>query len=86
MVADKGYSPGAFRAQVWDMGARPAVPAKRNEAAVRCPDFVYRHRDRTERMWARLKEWQAVATRYKKTAPSFMGILYLAAAMDWIKC
>jgi hypothetical protein len=31
------------------------------------------------------KEWRAVATRYEKTASSFMGILYLAAALDWIK-
>ncbi len=28
---------------------------------------------------------RAVATRYGKTARSFMGILYLAAACDWIK-
>ena len=34
----------------------------------------------------RLKEWRAVATRYKKTANSFMGVLCLAAAIDWIKC
>ena len=85
VVADKGYSSDAFRAHVWDMGARPAVPAKRNEAAVRCPDFIYRHRNRIERMWARLKEWRAVGTRYGKTAPFFMGVLCLAATMDWIK-
>ena len=85
VVADKGYSSDAFRAHVWDIGARPAVPAKRNEAAVRCPDFIYRHRNRIERMWARLKEWRAVATRYDKTSPSFMVVLCLAATMDWIK-
>ncbi|MGI4795745.1 MAG: IS5-like element ISMex42 family transposase, partial [Janthinobacterium lividum] len=27
-----------------------------------------------------------IATRYEKTARSFMGILCLAAACDWIKC
>jgi len=26
-----------------------------------------------------------VATRYEKTANSFMGVLCLAAAIDWIK-
>jgi hypothetical protein len=26
-----------------------------------------------------------VATRYEKTASSFMGVLCLAAALDWIK-
>ena len=34
---------------------------------------------------ARLKEWRAVATRYEKTARSFMGVLCLAAAIDWIR-
>ena len=33
----------------------------------------------------RLKEWRAVATRYEKTARSFMGVLCLAAAQDWLK-
>ena len=63
VVADRGYSSDTFRVHVWDMGARPAVPTKSNEAAVRCPDFIYCHRNRIERMWARLKEWRAVATR-----------------------
>jgi transposase len=38
-----------------------------------------------ERLWARLKEWRALATRYEKTASSFMGILCLAATLDWLK-
>jgi DDE family transposase len=37
-----------------------------------------------ERLWARLKEWRAIATRSEKTAHSFMGVLCLAAALDWI--
>ena len=49
------------------------------------PSWIYTNRNQVERLWARLKEWRAVATRYEKTARSFMGILYLAAACDWIK-
>ena len=29
--------------------------------------------------------WRAIATRYEKTASSFMGVLCLAAALDWLK-
>ena len=43
------------------------------------------YRASTLRIWARLKEWRAIATRYEKTARSFLGILCLAAAADWIK-
>ena len=40
---------------------------------------------RIERLWGRSKEWRAIATRYEKTATSFLGILCFAAAMDWLK-
>ncbi len=83
--ADRGYSSHAFRQHVWDLGSRPAIPPKRNEAPVACPDYVYNNRNLVERLWARLKEWRAVATRYEKTACSFMGVLCMAAALDWIR-
>jgi transposase len=85
VVGDKGYASNAFRDHVWTMGARPAIPPKRRDAAVACPQWVYRNRHLVENLWARLKEWRAVATRYEKTATSFLAILHLAAAADWIK-
>jgi transposase len=44
---------------------------------------AYRRRHKIENMWAKLKEWRPVATRYDKTATSFSGGLYLAAAFQW---
>ena len=85
IVADRGYASHAFRDRIWRLGARPAIPSKRNEAPVACPAWIYTNRNRVERLWARLKEWRAVATRYEKTACSFMGVLCMAATMDWIK-
>jgi transposase len=85
IVADRGYSSHAFRALIWSLGSRPAIPTKRNEALVACPPWIYHNRNRVERLWSRLKEWRAVATRYEKTACSFMGVLCMAATMDWLK-
>ncbi len=85
VVADRGYSSHAFRQHVWDLGARPAVPTRRDEAPVACPMPIYNNRNRVERLWARLKEWRAVATRYEKTASSFLGVLCLAATADWLR-
>jgi transposase len=53
--------------------------------AVACPEWIYNNRNVVERLWARLKEWRAVATRYEKTAASSIGVLCLAATLDWIK-
>jgi transposase len=85
VVADRRYTSHAFRHHIWNMGARPAIPPLRHEASVACPDWIYNNRNRVERLWARLKEWRAVATRYEKTAASFLGVLCLAAALDWIR-
>lgn len=85
VVADRGYASHAFREHIWTLGARPAIPAKRNEAPVSCPDWIYNNRNAVERLWARLKEWRAVATRYEKTAASFLGVLHIAAAIDWLR-
>src|SRR5215210_1391190 len=85
IVADRGYSSNAFRMLIWSLGSRPAIPAKRNEAPVACPPWIYHNRNLVERCWSRLKEWRAVATRYEKTERSFMGVLCMAATMDWLK-
>ncbi len=85
VVGDRGYTSRRFRQRIWSMAARPAIPPQRHEAPVACPDWVYTNRNVVERLWARLKEWRAVATRYEKTASSFMGVLALAAACDWLK-
>jgi transposase len=85
VVGDRGYSSDAFRDLVRGKGARPAIPTRSNEAAVACPDDIYNNRSLVERLWGRLKEWRAVATRYEKTAASYLGVLCLAATMDWLK-
>jgi transposase len=84
VVADRGSS-SSFREHIWSIGAKPAIPTKSNEALVACPDWIYNNRNVVERLWARLKEWRAIATRYEKTASSFIGVLCLAAAIDWIR-
>ena len=86
VVADRGYSSHAFREHIWSLGARPVIPARRNEDPLACRRWIYVHRNQVERLWGRLKEWRAVATRYEKTARSYMGVLTLAAAIDWLRC
>ncbi len=89
VIADRGYSSHAFREHVRSLGARPVIATRRNDEMVSCPSWIYTNRNQVERLWARLKGLaakqtdRAVATRYEKTARSFMGILCLAAAYDW---
>src|SRR3954463_14981176 len=67
VVADRGLSSHAFREHIWSLGARPAIPSKRNEDEVACPDWIYANRNLVnrnlvERLWARLKEWRGLRT------------------------
>ncbi|KAB7783828.1 Mobile element protein [Methylorubrum populi] len=85
VVGDRGYSSHRFREHIWTIGARPAIPTKCNEEQLACPDWVYNNRNIIERLWASLKEWRALATRYEKTTVSFTCVLCLAATLDWLK-
>ena len=85
VVGDRGLASDAFRERIWDIGARPAIPPRRTDAPVACPDWIYANRRLVENLWARLKEWRAVANRYEKTARCFLGVLCLAATADWLK-
>ncbi len=64
VVGDRGYTSHRFREHIWSLGARPAIPPQRHEAPVACPEWIYANRNRVERLWARLKEWRAVATAH----------------------
>jgi hypothetical protein len=68
-----------------ELGRATRDPAAQDRSAGRLPGLDHTNRNQVERLWARLKEWRAVATRYEKTANSFMGVLCMAAAIDWIK-
>ena len=44
----------------------------------------YRWRNRIERLFNKLKNWRRVATRYDKTADSYIGFVSLASASLWL--
>ena len=44
---------------------------------------AYRDRNRVERLWARLKDWRRIATRYDKLAANYLAGVFLAAAITF---
>jgi hypothetical protein len=73
VVADRGYSSHAFRQHVWDLGARPAIPPKTNEAPVACPAPIYGKRP----FWA-LLSLAGVNVLGRSGAGSFRTTLWIA--------
>jgi len=84
LIADKGYDSNTIRADVEDKGGTPVIPARRNRRAPEPIDgFVYALRNRIERCFNRLKNARRLATRYDKTAASYLAFIEIAAARLW---
>jgi transposase len=67
-------------------GVNPIIPFKSNRQE-RWPldRALYRERNWIERVIGRLKQFRRVATRYDKTACSFLATLHLAAVRIWLR-
>lgn len=85
MLADKGYDSDDVRSSLLLKGIVPVIPPKANrKEPIACDFRAYKDRNRVERMFNKLKQFRRIATRYDKTALSFLGFLALAAAKLWI--
>ncbi len=85
MLADKDYDSDEVRASLLLKGILPVIPPKASrKQAIDCDFRAYKDRNRVERMFNKLKQFRRIATRYDKTAVSFLGFLALAAARLWM--
>ena len=87
LVADRGYDSDWFRAALEGRGIQPCIPSQRNRKHPRPYDRdAYRHRHRIENMFARLKDWRRIATRYDRCADLFRAALVFAATVIfWLR-
>ena len=85
MLADKGYDGDDVRGSLLVKAILPVIPPRANRKDPAACDFrAYRDRNRIERMFNRLKQSRRIATRYDKTALSFLGFLTIAASRIWV--
>jgi transposase len=86
VVADKAYDTNAVSAPMSACPAEPVIPSKTSRNAPRAHDqHRYADRNKAERFFGRLKEARGVATRYEKTAVSFLAAAHLLATLDWLR-
>jgi transposase len=61
-------------------GVEAVIPPKRNRKIQRVIDgYIYALRNLVERCFAKLKHSRRLATRYDKTADSYLGFVLLAS-------
>ena len=84
LLADRGYDSDAIRQDLVDRGAQPEIPTKRNRKVQHSVDKrLYALRARIECLIGHLKEQRRIATRYDKTATSYLGFVLLACIRLW---
>ena len=85
-IMDKGYDSDAIRAYVNQLGGTAVIALHPSRAQP--PAFeqhIYRERHRIENLFARLKHYRRIATRYEKLHSTFASILSLACILIWLK-
>ena len=86
VLADKAYDSNDLRDRIAAMKALVVIPAKSNRKVFIPHDVeIYKHRNRIERCFNRLKHFRRFATRYDRRTIHFSGFIQLAAAMIWLQ-
>jgi len=86
VLADKAYDSNALRTIIASMGAEAVIPSNRSRKVLIPHDTAaYKHRNRIERGFNRLKHFRRFATRYDRRTIHFLGFPHLAAIMLWLR-
>jgi len=86
IIADRGYDSEDLCTQIKDKGAISVIPRKKNSKTGNddVDGCLYKYRHLVENVFARLKHFRAIATRYDKLKRNFEGTVALACAFLWL--
>jgi transposase len=86
VIADQGYDSEKIREQIREKNSAPTIPRKRN-LKIGNGDIdwcLYKYRHLVENVFARLKHYRSVATRYDKLARNYTSTLALVCYFIWL--
>ena len=84
LLADRGYDADLFRNALIARDIQPCIPSRKNrKVAIPHDATLYKTRHKIENMFARLKDWRRIATRYDRCADIFMSACALAAVVKF---
>ena len=85
-IADKGYDSEEVREQIRQKSSNPIIPRKKNSKTGNADiDWgLYKYRHLLENIFARLKHFRAIATRYDKLKRNDASMLAIACSYIWL--
>ena len=82
LIADRGHDSNKVRKLLADQGVTACIPAKKNrKEQIPYWEQTYKKRHKVENIFAKLKDWRRIATRYDRCAHTFMSAIYIAATV-----
>ncbi|MCB9059995.1 MAG: IS5 family transposase [Halobacteriovoraceae bacterium] len=86
-IADKGYDGEYLRWVIRGTKSIPVIPRKENSKIgnTNLDKTAYRERYKVENIFARLKHYMSIATRFDKLKRNYKSMLSLACAYIWLK-
>ncbi|MDW8914282.1 transposase, partial [Legionella pneumophila] len=85
-IADKGYDSEEIREQIKQKSSIPIIPRKKNSKTgnAEVDRGLYKYRHLVENIFARLKQFRAIATRYDKLKRNYASTLAMACSYIWL--
>jgi len=87
LLADKGYDSEKIREKAREKNIIPMIPRRSNSKKPN-PELdqqIYKARHQVENIFARLKHFRSIATRFEKLARNFKAVVTLACTYIWLK-
>lgn len=82
LIADRGYDSTRFREALAAKGIAPRIPSSRSRKIPYPYDkALYRERHKVENLFAKLKDWRRIPTRYDRCAHTFFSAICIAATI-----
>ncbi|OUL65775.1 transposase [Acetobacter senegalensis] len=81
-IADKAYDADPLIEKLEERQITPVIPSRRNRRHPRKIHFsLYKKRNEIERLFARLKQFRGIATRYDKLKSTFLAAVQLVSTI-----
>jgi transposase len=86
VLGDRAYDGSPIREAIAAMGADAVIPPHpRRKEPASYDRYLYRARHAIENLFAKLKQYRSLATRYDKTMRNYSAMVAIACLLTWLR-
>jgi transposase len=86
LLADKGYTSKPLRRHLQRRGMKVVIPPRSDlKRPYKYSKYLYKHRNRIERCFNRLKHFRRLSTRFDRNDAHYLATVTLASISLWLR-